>query len=160
MAVATSTALLVAAGAAMVGAGVSAYGQMQQAKTAAQAGEYNAKLAESEAIQTEIDSRENIRRARQDNRRFRGAQRAAMAKAGGVLGEGSPLLIEAETAGMLELGIQDQRRQAQMEAKRLRAQGAMGLWSARRESQAYKLGAAATLFSGASQAVGSYAMRR
>jgi hypothetical protein len=98
-----------------------------------------------------ISAYEQIARQRKENKRFAGMQRAAIAKSGAVLGEGSPLLLEAETAGLMELQVQDARRSAQIQARSLRAQGAMGLYSARREASALQIGAGATLFQGVGQ---------
>lgn len=175
-----------------VGTGVAVYGQMQQAKTAkkvgeynatvdeanakatAEAAEYNAKLQEQQALQTEMDSRENIRRKRIENSRYASTQRARFA-ASGVTDEGSPLIAMSETAALLEMDAQEVNRQAQIEASRLRA-GARetrrtGLFQADQyqkqagfermygsaQASAAKIGAASTLLAGASSAMGSYA---
>jgi len=175
-----------------VGTGVAVYGQMQAAKTAkkvgeynatvdeqnaqetARAAEYNAKLQENQALQAEMDANENIRRKRLENQRYQSTQRARFAAAG-VTEEGSPLIVMAETAKLLEMDAQEVNRQAQVEASRLRAgaketrrtglfqsgqykaQAGFDRMYASAQSSAYKLGAASTLLSGASNAMGSYA---
>jgi hypothetical protein len=134
------TALAIGAMAASaVGTGVAIYGQRQQAKTAkavgeynarvdeqnataaAQAADYNAKLGENEAIQTELDNSESVRRKRLESARYASTQRARFA-ASGVTDEGSPLLVMAETNKLLEMDAQEMNRQASIKAAQLRAQ--------------------------------------
>jgi hypothetical protein len=190
---ALSTLAIASLATAAVGTGVAVYGQVQQAKTAKKVGEYNAKTAEEnakataeaaeynalaqeeQALQTEMDSRENIRRKRLENRRFQSTQRARFAKAG-VTEEGSPLEVMADTAALLEMDAQEVNRQAQIEAARLRAgaretrrtglfqsdqftkqAGFERMYGSRQASAAY-IGAGATLLSGASNMMGSAAM--
>ena len=83
---------------AAVGTGVAVYGQVKQAETAKKMGEYNAKLAENQALQTEMDSREQLRRTSIGNKRIMATQRVSYAKAG-VDTAGTPLAVMAETAG-------------------------------------------------------------
>jgi hypothetical protein len=132
-----------------VGAGVSAYGQTQQATTAAKVGdynakvqqatgeynaqiaeqnaqqvaatsEYNAKTLENQAITAELEGRENIRRRRQEAKTYLAKQRVGFAKAG-VTEEGSPLEVAAKTAALLEMDAQDVNRAAQYRARLLRS---------------------------------------
>lgn len=145
---AVATAAAIALGAMAVGTGLSVYGQMQQAKTAQRVGEFNAKQAEEEALNVEMESKENMRRRRAEGARFRSSQRAQIASSGAQLGTGTALELEAETAGLMKLEELDMRRASQIEARRLRAGGAMGLYQAKRESQALKIGAGASLLSG------------
>lgn len=56
-------------------------------------------------------SREEIRRQRLANERFSGSQRARIG-ASGVIEEGSPLELLAETAGKMELALEEMHRQA------------------------------------------------
>lgn len=173
-----------------VGAGLSAYGQIQQGKTAKAIGNYNAAindqnaqetantaaynaaLAEQDALQVEMDARENIVRKRAENKRYQGAQRARFAKAG-VTEEGSPLEVMAETAALLEMDAQEINRQASINAARIRSGGAETLRQGKfasnqykaqagldrtygaAASQASKIGAASTLLSGAGKIAGS-----
>ncbi len=134
---------------AIVGTGVSVYGQVQQAKTAKAMGAYNAKLAENQALQAEMDGAENTRRKRQENRRMMATQRSRLAKAG-VLEAGTPLEVMAETAGNLELETLDYARSVRMQATGLRAQGAMDKAMGSAQARAAYIGAGASLLSGAS----------
>jgi len=154
MAFFTATTLAVASLAtAAIGTGLAVYGQMQQAQTAKAAGAYNAKLAEQQALQTEMDSRESIKRRRAQNKRFLGSQRSAIAKSGVTI-EGSPLEVMAETAGILELDALDASRQARQRAAGLRAEGAMARFTGGRQATAAYIGAGSSLLSGAAGITG------
>ncbi len=154
MAVATSTALAIAAiGTSVVGTGVSIYGQQQQAKTAQRTAERNAKIQENQALQVEMDARENARRQRDENKRRMKTQRSRYA-ASGVINEGTPLEVMAETAGLLELDALEIGRQAKAKATNLRAGAASSRISGENQSNALKIASGATLLSGASSAAG------
>lgn len=131
-----------------VGTAVSVYGQVQQAQTAKAMGKYNAKLAEQQALQTEMDAAENIRRKRRENKRLLATQRSRYAKAG-VLEEGTPLELLAETAGNLEMETLDYDRQQRMAAAGLRAQGAADLAMGANQARGALIGAGASLLQGA-----------
>jgi hypothetical protein len=117
-------------------------------------GRYNAKLAENQALQTEMDAAENIRRKRSENRRMLATQRSRYAKAG-VLMEGTPLELLAESAGNLELEVLDYDRQQRMQAAGLRAQGAADLALGANQARAAMIGAGSSLLSGASSMAGN-----
>jgi hypothetical protein len=160
LAIGASAASAAAAGAAVtatavgvIGAGLSVYGQMQQAETAKAMGKYNAKLAENQALQTEMDAHENIRRQRSQNERLLATQRSRFAKAG-VVEEGTPLELLAETAGTLELATLDYSRQQSQQATSLRAQGAADRAMGANQARAAYIGAGASLLSGIGSAAG------
>jgi hypothetical protein len=137
---------------AVVGTGVSVSASMQQAAIAKKTGAYNAKLAENQALQAEMDGRENLRRKRVENRRFLARQRAGLAKAG-VLETGTPLEVMAESAGSLELEALDYTRQQAMTATGLRAQGAMDKAMGGAQARAAYTQAGASLLSGTARAL-------
>lgn len=130
-----------------IGTAVSVYGQVEQAKTAKAMGKYNAKLAENQARQTEMDAAENIRRKRRENKRLLATQRSRYAKAG-VLEEGTPLELLAETAGNLEMETLDYDRQQRQAALGLRAQGAADLAMGANQARAAYIGAGTSLLQG------------
>lgn len=201
-----------------VGTGISIYGQRQAAKTAQSVGDYNArisemageynasvaeqnaaqvaatsaynaKLLENQALQTEMDARENVRRKRLENTRYLSTQRSRFAAAG-VTDEGSPLEAMAETAKLLEMDALEVNRQAQIRAAQVRAgaaeerrqgtfqagqykqqagferfYGAAGAAKSRyggaAEASAYRVASVGTLLQGAGQIAGSaYTFRR
>lgn len=160
MAAISATTLAIASLAtAAVGTGVAVYGQVQQAKTAKAAGEYNAKVAENAALQAEMDSRENIRRKRDDNRRMLAMQRGRYAKAG-VTEAGTPLEVMAETAGLLELDALEMGRQSRIEANRLRSQAGYDRAMGKAGAQAAYLSAGATLLNSSASMTGAAANYR
>ena len=142
---------LTAVAVAVVGAGVAVYGQVQQGQAAEASGEYNAKVAQNAALQAEMDSRENIRRKRVENRRMLAMQRGRYAKSG-VEEAGTPLEVMAETAGLLELDALEMGRQSRMEAARLRSQAGYDLAMGKMGAQSAYTSAGATLLTGASSA--------
>lgn len=139
-----------AIGATVVGAGLSFYGQMHAGAQAKATGEYNAKLAEQQAQQTELEARETTRRRRLENKRFLGSQRSQYA-ASGVLIEGTPLEVMSETAGILELEALDYTRQQTAAAQQLRSQGAASRLYGSAQQQASRIGAYGSLLSGTAQ---------
>lgn len=137
------TAIVVAA----AGVGVGVYAQTSAAATAKATGKYNAKLAESQAKQTEMDAAENISRRRREAKRLLATQRSRFAKAG-VVEEGTPLEVLAETAGILELETLDYDRMQRQQALALRAQGAADRALGSSQARAGYIGAGASLLSG------------
>jgi hypothetical protein len=158
MAVATALAFASLAVAA-VGTGIAFYGQRQAAKSAKEMGEYNAKLAENQAQQVDMDARESVKRRREQNRRFMGMQRTAYAKSGVTI-EGSPLEVMAETAGILELEALDASRLAEQQGRALRGQAALDRRVGSTQARAYNIGAGASLLSGAANITGNAATYR
>ena len=134
----------IAIGATVVGTAVSVYGQVQAGNAAEDAAKYNNKLAEMEARNTELENMEAIKRERESNRSKLSELRNQMAGTGFLTTSGSALLLQGETAGRLELGIQDAARSANMKAASLRAEGAMGLWEGKQAKTAAYISATAT----------------
>jgi hypothetical protein len=138
--------------ASAVGTGVQMYGQRQQAKTAERVAERNAKIQEGDALQTEMDARENARRLREDSKSKLKTQRSRYAKAG-VINEGSPLEVMAETAGLLELDALEIGNQAKAKATRLRAGAEVSRQDGYDQANALRIASGATLLSGAGSAL-------
>lgn len=160
MAVATTTALAIASlSLAAIGTGVAVYGQMEAAKSAKEMGEYNAKLAENQAAQVDMEARESVRRRREQNRRFMAMQRTAYAKSGVTI-EGTPLEVMAETAGILELEALDASRQASQQSMALRGQAAYDRRVGSTQARAAYIGAGASLLSGVAGMAGNTATYR
>lgn len=122
MAIATSTALLIAAAATVASAGVSAYGQQQQAKSQQALLNYNAKLREQEASDAQRDSRIRAQQQREANRRFLSKAQAIGGTQGVVQSAGSPLEVLADNAAQLELGALEIERTGNIQAGQLRTQ--------------------------------------
>ena len=133
-----------------VGTGVSVFGQLQQAKAAEAAGEFNARLARQEAELQNQTTLENIRRQRANNRRFLARQRALFA-AKGIALEGSALEVLGKSASNLETGIQDAFQQGQLSVNRSFSQANLENFNAGQASSAAKTSAFGTVLSGATQ---------
>ena len=132
-----------------VGTGLAVYGQVKQAETAKKMGEYNAKLAENQALQTEMDSREQLRRTAIGNKRIMATQRVSYAKAG-VDTAGTPLAVMAETAGNLKLSSLDYMKKTGQDVTALHGQAGASRALGAQQAQAAYIGAGASLLSGAS----------
>jgi hypothetical protein len=90
--------------------------QAQNATIRAQAQENNARALNDQARAAEAQGREEARRMRERNDKQLAMQRARYAKSG-VTSEGSPLAIMAESAALLELGVQDVHYKSDLEAR-------------------------------------------
>lgn len=141
--------------ATVAGTAVSVYGQNEARKAQSAATDYNAKLAENQALQQDMEAREDIRRERERNRTLQASNRVAIAMSG-VTESGSPLEDMAYNAGQLELQTLDKSRQAgtqfqlgMSQAQQLRLAGAA-------ESKAAGIGMAGTILSGLGSAAGQY----
>lgn len=109
------------------------YNQAQMAAAAAQsqfqARNNNAVQFDQEALRVEQEARERARRMREENERMLGTQRARYAKAG-VTSAGSPLMVMAETAGLMELGVADELYKANIERSMFFRKGQMERYEA------------------------------
>ena len=158
MAIATSTALLIAAGAAVAGAGVSAYSSYQSGQATKRLMNYNAELANQDAMVRERDGRILANAQRLQNQRLLARQRALYAK-GGVDMTGTPLLVQAEQAGQLEMAALEVERQGSIEAGRFRQQAVLDRMQGKAAARAGSLNAVGTILQGSGQAAGYYAQR-
>lgn len=156
MAVLTSTALLIAAGATAVGAGVAAYSSYQAGQATKRLMNFNAKLAEQDAMVRERDGRILANAQRDQNRRLLARQRALYGAAG-VDMTGTPLLVEAEQAGQLEMAALEVERSASIEAGRARQQAVIDRMQGKAAARSGALNAAGTILQGAGQSAGLYA---
>ena len=148
------TTLALAATAAS--AGIAFYGQQQAAKQAKAAGEYNAKIAENQADQRELESHETIRRQRADKRRAMAQAKAKLASSGAALGEGTAVDVMEVLDARLEAQVQDSARSAQLEAIALRQQANMSRYQGQQQSSALKLQSYGTLLDGVSSGASTY----
>ena len=137
---------LIVAGTA-VSAGAAVYSGIQQKKAA----DYNAKMSEQNAKAIDAQTREAIRRQREQNRAILSAQRAS-ALTSGVAETGSTLLVAMDNARNLERNVTDiatqgnaQQYAALNQATLSRMQGSSAMTSG-------VLQGTGTLLSGAGQA--------
>ena len=132
---------MAAVGIGLFAAGVtlSAVGKYQEGKTAKEAHDYNAKIAEEGGAFEEAESRKRWKR-------LMGQQLALYAKAGVDISSGSPLLIMSQTAA-----------EAELEALNIRYAGEnvadVERWYGKKAKRAGEIGAFSNLLTGA----GAYA---
>lgn len=148
---------VIGVGASLLGTGVSAYSSYQQGKSAQSLNNYNAALDEQNAVVAQRDAAIIANQQRTQNARIQAKQRAAFA-ANGVVGDtGSPLLVEAATAGNLEMGALETQRQGNIRAGQYRQQAELDRMSGKAARTAGNLNTAATLLQGAGSAASQYA---
>ncbi len=137
-----------------VGTGLSAYGSYQSGQAQKGMANYNAKLAENEAIAKEQQSHfESLQMAKERDRAL-ASQRAALGSSGAMVSEGTPLLLMAEQAGNFELDSLMQQRNRALEASALRSQATLDRFAGKQAAYAGTMGAFTTVLSG----VGSIGM--
>lgn len=148
-----------AAIAAVAGAATSYVGSQKAADAAEDAGKAQQEAANAAARNEEMQAAESIRRERLNKRRRLARLRSQM-NAGGVLMEDSSLDVFKETAGSMELSIQDAARSSNMDAANARSQGDMAMWEARSAALGQRIQGYGTLLSSASSTTTSYASTR
>ena len=122
-----------------VSSGISAIGQIQAGQAAAaQAAFARQRAARQEAV------------FRRDIKQFRGTQRVLLAKAGVRVAEGSPLLLQVETAAQAELEALTIRAGGDITAARLRQEAILQRMRGQSSRTAGFIGAGKSLLSGAS----------
>ena len=141
------------------GAGLSYKASLDQAKATEKTAKYNAKVQENEAIQQDMEMREQISRNRSENKRLLASQRAGVA-ASGIELSGSPLEILGANAASLELKNQDMGRAASLGLMQGQAQAKATIWEGKQTAAGIRTQAAGTLLSDAGKigmsAYGSY----
>jgi hypothetical protein len=145
--------IVVAASAAGTVEGVQA--SRRQAEAASQAADYNAKLDQSEAQQLSLNAQANIQRQRQQDATYQSDQRAALAASGVLSDEGSPMVLQATTAGRQEQDVQTYWTSVQEKESQLYSSAAEGEYEGQEEADIYHLQGAADIFSGIGSIAGS-----
>lgn len=173
MAIATSTALLIAASAAVFAGGISAYSSYQQGQAQSRMANYNALIARQNADLmkkkmdiTKIGTGIEETKFRKRIAALKGAQRTAYAKAG-VAMEGTPLYVAAETEREADIDALAIRYAGSIEQSQLLAGMAemqqrekIERMRGKQYATAGYLGAGASLLSGISQGAGYMGMRK
>ncbi len=126
----------------------------KSAKAQEQAGVYQKMAADQAAKNTALQNDENIRRERINKKRRLARLRSGMAGTSGLVMEGSLEDAFAESAGRMELEIQDMARAGEMDAATQRRAGDISLWEARTGAVATRAQATGSLLSSAASIVG------
>lgn len=155
---AVATAIAIAATAAT--AGISAYGQKQAADAAEDTAEYNAKIAENDAVRKEQENHEDVKRQRSDKRAALAQAKARLAANGAALGEGSALDVLTALDSRLETGIQDSARSAQLETRAIRHSSNLATYTAQQQSASLTTQSFGTLLGGVSNTAGQISTAR
>lgn len=148
----------------IAGTAVTAYGQYQQnkqaqsqAKSQAAFNRYNAKLKQRQAEAEEAAARFESKQQRKKSKALLSKQRALIG-ASGVTPEGSPLLIQEDTAAELATEAKNIRLRGQQRVSKLKSQSILDISKASAASaratgfgQAAVLSAGSTLLTGAAQ---------
>lgn len=157
-----------------IGTVIQAKGIRQEGRAAAAQGQaeqdilnYNAQQKIKEAEDIRIAAREEVEKFGREARRFRGTQRAAIARGGVLSTTGTPALLLEETAQELEadrLAILEQGHReaeyAESEAVGLRFQGVSARAKGERIRRGAKLSAVGTLLTGIGSASLTYKQLR
>lgn len=141
----------------IAGAATSYVGAQQSAEAAEDAGEAQKAAADASARNEELQNAEAIKRERINKRRRLARMRAAHGTSGLTMADSS-MDVFAETAGVMELQIQDAARAGNMEAANQRNAGNMALWESRTQAAATRMASYGTLLSDASSMTG-YGLR-
>ena len=110
----------------------------QQATVATQVADYNAKVDQANAEQLAMDAHANIERQRADNATYLSSQRAAYAASGILSGTGSPLAVQATTAGRMEEDVQNYWRRTQQQENNLYGAAQMERFGGEQQARAYR----------------------
>lgn len=105
-------------------AGLSAGSQMYQAKTQSKIMEYNARVAEQNAVAAKQQAEYEADKLKKQRKRMLGRQRALYASSG-VQFEGSPLLAMADTAAEYEMDILATQRTGLVNARQYQSEAAL-----------------------------------
>jgi hypothetical protein len=146
---------VVMAVAAVASAVISAASAMQQGKAARQQAEYQAALAENNAIASRQQAGFDEKQHREKARLALSSQRARAAKSG-VLSEGSPLFFNIDTGEQAEIGALNIRRQGEMRAQGFQSEAALGLFKGKVAQQQGYMSAGKSLLDGVSKVSGSW----
>lgn len=142
---------------AVIASGYSAYSSYQQGKSQEAWNNYNAQLEDQNAQTAARDASIQANQVRRDNARVLSRQRAAFAANGVDASTGSPLLIEANQAGYLEMGALETERQGNIASATHRQNAVLDRMKGSIAMEAGRMDATATALGGASKAAGAYA---
>ena len=138
------------------GAYMAARASSQQADAASQAANYNAKVDVANAQQQALNANANIQKQRQKDQEYQSDQRAALAASGVLSGTGSPMEVQATTAGRQEQDIQQYWTSVQEKESAEYAAADEGVVEGQEEASMYHLQGAADILSGIGSMASSF----
>ena len=137
----------------LAGAGMSAIGTLQAADARGKAADYEARISEEQAAQTQAAATEQARMVRKSGRAITGTQAALYSAAGVQSGTGTPLEIMANTAKEVELDALKTVYAGNVEAANLRRQAVLTRYGARIARREATTSAIGSLLSGGGRAL-------
>ncbi len=140
----------------VVSALVSAYATYSASQAQASAQDYQAKVAKQQQQAARDAAAIAAQNAEARMKRVLGAQRAAIGAAGVLGTEGSPLLVQLQSAEDAALDIARIRYGGEARASGFRAEEILQRWQAGATRRAGYIGAGASLLGGAAKAYGVY----
>lgn len=157
---AATVALIVGAVAAVAAAGVSAYATYSSYQNQQKAAKYNRQVAENQATASRQAAQIEADMRRDRARRIISAQRAEYGQAGVDVSEGSPLLVQADTAYQGELDAQRALYGGELQATGAESQAGFFEFQRRAAASAGPIATAGVGLAGASQAASMYGSYR
>ncbi len=133
-----------------VSSGISAIGQIQAGQAAAAQAAFQSRVLHQQAAFERQRAAIQEAQFRRDAARLGGKQRTLLAKAGVRVAEGSPLLLQVETAAQAELEALTIRAGGDITAARLRQEAILQRMRGQSSRTAGFIGAGKSLLSGAS----------
>ncbi len=137
---------IIAAASALTGA----FSAIRAGQAAAAQAQFQARVTEQQAASARQRSARQEAVFRRDVKRFKGTQRALLAKSGAKVEEGSPLLLQVETAARAEFEALTIRAGGDITSARLRQRAILERMAGRSARTAGVIGAGASLLSGSS----------
>lgn len=157
--VATSTILIALAATAVIGAGVSAYGMYAQGQAQKAIGEYNAKIAENNAIAQRQQAQAEADRIRSRHIRLQGAQETAASKSGLTL-SGSVNDVMYDSSIESEMDALTAIYKGQIGANQNIASASLSRFEGDQAAEMGTVGAGATILGGIAQGGSYWSMSR
>lgn len=155
MAEATAIAAVVSAAATLAGAGVAAYSQHQAGQAAYKVGKHNAAVAEQQAQMARDQAKLREETQRRQDMQVLASQRAAIARSGVSLDEGTSLLLMDESVREAERNAQIIRYEGELDSYQLLARADLERFSGRQARRGANIAAGSSLLSGAASAAGT-----
>ena len=139
----------------IAGTAMSVYSQVEQGKSQNEWSQYNAAVAERDAVAAQQSAEYDASQKRKETEKLLGRQRALYGKAGVTL-EGSPLLLMEETASQGELDALMIEREGKLKAGNYQSEAALSRMKGSSAQKAGYYGAGSSLLTGASSAMTAY----
>lgn len=152
--------MAVSIGAAVISALATAYATYSASQAQAAAQDYQAKVARNQQQQARDAAAIAAQNAEARMKRVLAAQRAAIGASGVMSTEGSPLLVQLDSAEEAAFDLAKIRYSGEVRATGYRAEEILQRWQAGATRRAGYIGAGASLLGGAASAYGAYSRGR